>query len=178
MSIKQLSATYDSKEDRVMFRLTTKDENEFRLWLTRSIVRNILALAKHASVTELEKTHPLAHARDISEFNQQLKNSNATFTDFEPAPNHPLGETPVLVEKAEIKFSPPNAYVLELQLSKAKILKLPLNDELNSQLRLVLEKIAEHAEWNIQPIDINESKSGQAPSVAQSSSSDQQKLLH
>ena len=177
MSIKQLSAVYDSKEDRVMFRITTKDENEFRLWLTRSIVRNILSLAKHASVTELEKIHPLAHAGDISEFNQQLKNSNATFTDFEPAQNHPLGETPVLVEKAEIKFSP-KGYVLELQISKSKLLKLPLNDELNGQLRLVLEKIAEHAAWNIQPIDINESKSGQAPSVAQSSSSDQQKLLH
>ena len=177
MSIKQLSAVYDAKQDRVMFRLTTKDENEYRLWLTRSLVRHVLALAKHISVVELEKIHPLAHAGAISEFNQQMNNSKAKFTDFEPAQNHPLGEEPVLVEKAEIKFSA-SSYVLELLLPNSKVLKLPLNEELNGQLRVVLEKIAEKAEWNIQPIDVTKVESQKNDSPLQSNVVDQPKLLH
>ena len=83
----------------------------------------------------------------------------------------------MLVEKAEIKFSA-SSYVLELLLPNAKVLKLPLNEELNGQLRVDLEKIAEKAEWNIQPIDVTKVESQKNDSPLQSNVVDQPKLLH
>lgn len=157
MSIKQLNATYDALEDRVLFRLTTNEDFEYRLWLTRALVRNILILTTHATVTELKKIHPVQHVNAIAEFKQQLKQQEAQFTDFEPARQHPLGEEPVLVQKAVIKVEP-QSYVLELQLPDSKTMKLPLNEELNSQLQLVLQTIAERAKWNIQPVGDTEAQ--------------------
>ena len=177
MSIKQLNATYDALEDRVLFRLTTQDDNEYRLWLTRAVVRHILILTTHATVSELKKIHPLQHVDAIAEFNQQVKQENTKFTDFEPAHQHPLGEEPVLVQKALIKASE-KAYVLELQMKGNQTMKIPLNEALNGQLQVVLKTISERANWNIQPVGDTEQQVEKEASSSPSTDTNHPKLLH
>jgi hypothetical protein len=58
MSITQFNATYTPEEDRVLFRFNTSESQEYRLWLTRLIVRDVLALGAQASVAVLAKEHP------------------------------------------------------------------------------------------------------------------------
>ena len=55
MSIKQLNATYVLDEDRVQFRFTTANLEEYRLWLTRVGVAQILAYGRQTLVSTLKK---------------------------------------------------------------------------------------------------------------------------
>jgi hypothetical protein len=67
--------------------------------------------------------------------------------------------------------------VLELNLP-GKLLKLPLNDELSAQLGVVLQSIADRAQWDL-PLAINQSGSEEASSSSGLlSSKEAQKLLH
>ena len=99
MSITQFNATYTPDEDRVLFRFNTSESQEYRLWLTRLIVRDVLALGAQASVAVLAKEHPPEQAKAIAEFKQQAKAQNPNFTTFVPATQFPLGADPVLVHK-------------------------------------------------------------------------------
>lgn len=60
--ITQLNATYVPLEDRVLFKLNTVDSNEFRLWLTRNMVQEIMNLCCAAAVKFEELKHPAAQA--------------------------------------------------------------------------------------------------------------------
>ena len=35
----QLTLTYSAKQDRLMLRISTKEQNEYQLWLTRRFIR-------------------------------------------------------------------------------------------------------------------------------------------
>ena len=58
MSIKQFNGTYDQKEDRLLFRFNTQDDQEFRFWLTRFITKGILGAVDQLIQKGLEKTQP------------------------------------------------------------------------------------------------------------------------
>ena len=59
--IHQFSATFDQKQDRILFCFNTKEEKEFRFWLTR---RNIIiswTMPRHSDqskkiITDIEKS--------------------------------------------------------------------------------------------------------------------------
>jgi len=176
MSIKQLNASYLSEEDRVVLRITTKDDNEYRLLLTRAMLRNMLGLVRQLQLAKAVRKHPSPLAADIAEFNQHVQLSHAKFTEFEPASQLPLGDQPLMVRKAAIN-NHQGQDVLELNLP-GKLLKLPLNDELSAQLGVVLQSIADRAQWDL-PLAINQSGSEEASSSSGLlSSKEAQKLLH
>jgi len=176
MSIKQLNASYVTEEDRVVLRITTKDDNEYRLLLTRAMLRNMLGLVRQLQLAKAVRQHPAPLAADIAEFKQQVQLSNARFTEFEPASRLPLGDQPLMVRKAAINRHQ-GQDVLELNLP-GKLLKLPLTEELSAQLGVVLQTIANHAQWDL---PLGGSQTG--PEEVSSSSvlftgKEVQKLLH
>jgi hypothetical protein len=65
--ITQLNVTYVAEEDRVLFRFNTHDGQEFRLWLTRATVRQLLAVGAQASVLAHAAQHALPQAQAIAE---------------------------------------------------------------------------------------------------------------
>ena len=60
--ITQLNVTYVAEEDRVLFRFNTHDGQEFRLWLTRATVRQLLAVGAQASVLAHAAQHAMPQA--------------------------------------------------------------------------------------------------------------------
>lgn len=148
MSITQFNATYTPEEDRVLFRFNTNQSQEYRLWLTRAVVRDILALGAQASVAVLARDHPPEQAKAIAEFKQQAKVQEAKFTTFVPATNFPLGAEPLLVHKARITLEA-EATALELGLPKGQVLTLRLTEEMVGQLRLLLQTIEQRANWGL-----------------------------
>lgn len=149
MSITQFNATYSLEEDRVLFRFNTNQAQEYRLWLTRVVVRDILALGAQASVAVLAREHPPEQAKAIADFKQQVKVQEAQFTTFVPATQFPLGAEPLLVHKARIALEK-DATALELLLPKGQLLTLRLNEDMIGQLRLLLHTIEQRAGWGLE----------------------------
>jgi len=147
MSIKQLNASYVSAEDRVVMRVTTTDDKEYRLLLTRAKLRELLGLLRQEQLTAVAKVHMTPMAADIAEFKQQLALNTAKFTAFEPASQLPLGDQPLMVRKVDINRQDTKE-VLELHLA-GKLLKLPLTEELSRQIVVVLQTIADQARWDL-----------------------------
>ena len=172
MSIKQLNASYVAEEDRVVMRITTTDDNEYRLLLTRAMVRDMLGLVRQLHLAQAVRQHPAPLAADIAEFKQQAQLNQAKFTEFEPASRLPLGDQPLMVRKVVINTQS-GQDVLEMNLP-GKVLKLPLTDELSAQLGVVLQTIAGHAQWDL-PLGGAEDLSA-ASGLA--SGAQAQKLLH
>ena len=153
MSLRQFNATYVQEEDRVLFRLTTTQGDEFRLWLTRARVREMLALGEKAAemkVATQEETVLPQQARAVAEFRQEAAKASTQFTEFEPAAKLPLGAEPLLVRSVRMELE--GALVaLHLDVPAGRVLTLRLNDDMASKLRILLETISQKASWQILP---------------------------
>lgn len=148
MSITQFNATYVAEEDRVLFRFNTSQSQEYRLWLPRAVVRSILALGAKASMAVLARGHQSEQAKAVEEFKQQAKVAQAQFTTFVPATHFPLGTEPLLIQQARIKLMDKST-ALELVMPKGQLLTMNLNEDMMAQLRLLLQTIAQRAQWGL-----------------------------
>lgn len=148
MSIKQLNATYVPEEDRVLFRLTTHPSDEYRLWLTRARVGELLSLGEHVAIVKLQAEHPPQQAKVIAQFKQQVVQQTTQFTQFEPASRFPLGAEPTLVKALRIEQADANQ-TLHLDLVGNKTLSLKLNDDLLAKMRMLMQTIADKAQWHL-----------------------------
>lgn len=151
MSITQFNATYTPEEDRVLFRFNTSESQEYRLWLTRLIVKDLLALGAQASVAVLAKEHPPEQAKAIAEFKQQAKAQNPNFTTFVPSTQFPLGAEPVLVHK--VRFTIERQLTnLEWVLQRGQVLTMHINEDMVGQIRLLLQTVAGRAQWGLDAV--------------------------
>jgi hypothetical protein len=149
MSIKQLNATYVPEEDRVLFRLTTQPSDEYRVWLTRARVAELIHQGEQAAIVKLQTEHAPPQAKAIAEFKQQVVQQTTTFTQFEPATRLPLGAEPTLVKALRFEIKD-QQQILHLDLIGNRTLSLKLNDDLLSKMRLLLQTVATKANWQIE----------------------------
>jgi hypothetical protein len=150
MSIKQFNGEWVAQEDRILFRFNTTEGQEFRLWLTRHIVSNLLTGCQTLGVQALEKTHPHEVAQAMQEFQhqsvaQQL-NFNAT---YEPQTELPLGEAPALVTGLRITWQSPQVAV-DFETNAGQMVHLHLNEALMHTMVSLLDKLQTHAQWQLQ----------------------------
>ncbi|WP_408597074.1 hypothetical protein [Limnohabitans sp.] len=148
MSITQFNASYVGDEDRVLFRFNTTKSQEFRLWLTRAIVRDLLTLGAQAAVAVVAREHPPEQAKAIAEFKQQTQAQSAKFTTFTPATQFPLGAEPVLVKRVRFTLDKTHS-ALEFELQRGQVLTMQLTEQMVGQLRVLLETIEHKAAWDL-----------------------------
>jgi hypothetical protein len=165
MSITQFNATYVQEEDRVMFRFNTSASQEYRLWFTRLVVRDLLRLIDQGSVQVLAREHPVEQAKAIAEFKQQAKAANPQFTTFVPATQFPLGADPVLVHGMRMTVQPDHT-ALELLIPKGQVLTMRLTEDMLGQVRLLLQTIEKRAEWGLMTAVVPQALAGDAPAPA------------
>jgi hypothetical protein len=110
MNIHQLSLTHDALQDRLLLRINTTSQEEFRLWLTRRLA---LGLQPHLERLSLEAMVPPATAETplaneqtrhmLAEFRQQDNLSKADFsTPYAQADHLPLGAEPLLITDVQM----------------------------------------------------------------------------
>jgi len=151
MSIRQLNASYVDEEDRVMFRFTTAAQEEYRLWLTRAVMGQLLLLLKDLAVQVLVQNGQEQAARAVAEFKQQALAQNTEYTQFVAAPRLPLGAEPVRVRSAQVRVTQGKPS-LELALNGGKQLTLSLDEDLSGKLLLLLQRMNQMARWSL-PLD-------------------------
>lgn len=148
--ITQLNVTYVAEEDRVLFRFNTHDGQEFRLWLTRATVRQLLAVGAQASVLVHAAQHAMPQAQAIAQFQQQSVEQQAQFSQYKPAAQTPLGETPLLALQVAMTVGK-SGYAIDWTLAGGHQLQLTLDDDLFAKFRMLLATIQDRAQWGLGP---------------------------
>src|SRR3990167_11522899 len=99
--IRQLNVTYLAAEDRLLLRINTTGKEEFRIWLTRRIVRTLARELGGAERRLLGLENPdsgyvAPGARAIQEFQREARMANVDFGErFEDgSAGFPLGTAP------------------------------------------------------------------------------------
>jgi len=148
--ITQLNVTYVAEEDRVLFRFNTHDGQEFRLWLTRATVRQLLAVGAQASVLVHAAQHAMPQAQAIAQFQQQSVEQQAQFSQYKPAAQTPLGETPLLALQVAMTVGK-SGYAIDWTLAGGHQMQLTLDDDLFAKFRMLLATIQDRAQWGLGP---------------------------
>ena len=151
MSIKQFNATYIRQEDRVLFRLSTQEGTEFRLWLTRLISMNMLGAIRQVIQKDLEKKHNPQVAQVIQEFQEERIKKTANFREpYKQASKLPLGSDPILVMGFNIGHKN-GQFAFTFKLHGDKNLNLQLPSHAVQSLISLLEQMEIKASWNSIP---------------------------
>jgi hypothetical protein len=168
MAIKQLNASYLVSEDRILLRLNTQDQVEYRLWLTRRVTLFILAASAHLLTKKLEQAHSPDTAKALNEFQKNAileasKTANAGAKNYEAGTQFPIGFDPLLVMDASCsltkngeKLSAQNAATevdfddalsLDFILPGGANLNLNLPAEMMRAMCLLLDQLRTQAAW-------------------------------
>lgn len=138
MQIRQLQVANDQIEDRLILRVATHADEEFRIWITRRLLHNIWPhLAKLLSFDV-----PTAHAAggEPPSFEKPFRDDKATY---------PLGAKPLLA--SEVKFDPLPDDLLRLTFreGRERSFQLNLNPDMLQALCSMLRACSEKAHWGL-----------------------------
>ena len=151
--IKQLNAIYISNEDRILIRMSTVKNEEFRLWLTRSTCIKFINYCKNLSLKKINLKHPQKEANTIDQFNQDTIDANLNDQlRFKATQILPLGCDPVLIYDISVEESIANSHLSHLLIfhlqSNHNINQIVSLDQLNV-IRSLLTTVSLNAQWII-----------------------------
>lgn len=166
MNIHQLSVHHDEQQDRLLLRLNTQDQQEFRFWLTRRMTLRLMPAIQQSAV-RLEATQPGVAATDVpaqqllSELKRDAFLKKADFAT--PFDNHatqwPLGAEPLLITDAHLTIEPNGGLKIAFEdksdPAHARACQLHLQVSLVHGMVHLIQQACEKAEWGIVSIAAN-----------------------
>jgi hypothetical protein len=179
MGIHQIQIRHDETEDRLLLRLSTTDNCEFRFWLTRRFTRRLWGmLVQMLEWDQAVKQQVVPETRrTVLEIQHEGYSRQANYAkQFEEpaqeAPRRlPLGEAPVLLARAKGKKGEHGAQLLGLHPLQGQGIDITLDTKLlHIFTRLLREQVA-NTDW-----DISLALSPDAPPHEAGPASGQQKL--
>lgn len=168
--IQQIQLRFEPQEDRLLLRLGTNDQNEYRFWLTRRYVRLLWPvllqlLAKTAGAAAVSDE---AARRAVLSFRHEEAVHQSDFdTPFEErSRNMPLGEVPALLSRVQLKSEPNGTAVLALHPQEGQGVDISMTESLLHGFCKLLADAVTKAEWGI---DCRITAPGAAPVASRSS---------
>jgi len=158
MNIHQLSVNHDERQDRLLLRLNTQDQQEFRFWLTRRMTLRLMPAIEQSAV-RLEAAQPGVAATDapaqhlLTELKRDAFLKKADFaTPFENrATQWPLGAEPLLITDAHLTIKPSGALEISFEdksdPAQARACQLNLQVSLVHGMVHLIQQAIEKAEW-------------------------------
>lgn len=158
MNIHQLSVHHDERQDRLLLRLNTKEQQEFRFWLTRRMALRLMPAIQQSAV-RLEAAQPGVAATDapaqhlLTELKRDAFLQQADFaTPFDNrATQWPLGAEPLLITDAHLTIKPGGALELAFEdksdAAQVKSCQLHLQVSLVHGMVHLIRQASEKAEW-------------------------------
>ena len=143
MQLRQLQISNDGVQDRLILRIGTQANEEFRAYFTRRFLRQIwphltAMLAGHLASTTTASPPVIGENPD---YEQPFQEDGVTF---------PLGSTPLLVSEAILEPCGEGAARLILREGRERSINLDLNNELLQVFCTMLRAANEHAEWGLE----------------------------
>jgi hypothetical protein len=151
MGIKQLNGGYVPAEDRILLRVSTDANEEFRFWLTRPITTHLLAANRTITARAIAQKFPPQVAQTVTEFEQQAVAQQTKLDDeFVPGATFPLGEAPSLVVKFNVTPIE-HGVSLDLVMPNGMNVNLKIAHQLFQQVGVLLDRLQTDAKWLIAP---------------------------
>ena len=152
--ISQIQIKFVATEDRLLLRVSSSSQQEFRFWLTARLVKMLYpalydTLAKTSSIAA--NNVPQAK-HDVVAFEHQQAVAKTDFkTGFkEVKQDYPLGKTPILVTKCQLRPNPDGNTILALAPEQGQGIDINLSNELLHSFTKLLIDACKTAEW---PLD-------------------------
>lgn len=149
--LEQFSASYDGEQDRLLLRIRSSDDAEFRFWLTRRYLALLWPiLMKMAEDFSARKTTDPLTRTTLAELAHGQAVGNADFaSQYKKGSLYPLGEEPILLARITTKPVAGGAQTLTLLPQQGQGINLDLNEKLVHVLARLLQQAAAAAEWGL-----------------------------
>ena len=166
-SLYQMTAEYNPAHDRILFRVSTQKRLEYRVWLTRRIVKSLWGVAIRSFEAEAEaevftdatpsatntptKQEPRVKQAVMSMKHQEAIQSSdfSKKHDIKTKPP-PEGQRPLLAVKAEIGKTQEGSIRLTLHTLERKNVNLNLNEKTLHAVCHMLQRAADKAGWDLE----------------------------
>jgi len=151
----QLNGTYFAEEDRVMLKIRTRDDAEYRLWLTRLITQKILAVIEKISIKSIEaSTKNKALPKNVVETMDEMRQKNIeSQTDlsqkYQSTAKLPLGAEPVLITNATFTIFQNSKVTMKCILKNKDPIEFEFNMVTLAKVRVLLTRLCEKGRWEI-----------------------------
>lgn len=145
MQVSQLQVSTDNVQDRLVLRVATQVNEEYRIFFTRRFLRELWPLLTSTLTGHLGQRPALPPEPDAT--------SGAT-TSFEQAfrednPCYPLGSRPLLVSQATLEPAGEGLARLTLREGRERSFELALSADMLQALCAMLRAASEQAQWEI-----------------------------
>ena len=154
MQLRQFNIRYDPREDRLVLRLNTADRRELRFFLTRRFVGLLWPVFRKLLHRDQARRNPAAVAGPAAEalvdFERERVMAAGNFREpFAESPvEYPLGETPVLLTRIQVK-SGPDGDRLCLHPDRGAGVEFPARPQLLHTLTRLVRDAALGADWKM-----------------------------
>lgn len=151
----QLNGIYYPQEDRIMLRIKTSDQSEYRFWMTRLITLKILSTIEKISMQNISansqsKALPQSVIETIDDMQQKsIKNQTNLNLPYQGATELPLGGDPLLVTEVSFLTSEPSQITINLTLKNTKSIKFEFNMPALARVRVLLHQLSEKGRWTL-----------------------------
>jgi hypothetical protein len=155
MTIRQFSAHWNPLEDRIFLRFNTHLDEEYRLWLTRTLIGQLFEQAADFIRQSLSKKHDARIIALVEDFQKQRVNQHVNAGQaFQEGQKRPLGDNPVLVIALKLSVKNETHARLTMQLASKKKLDIPLNLQTLQSMVYLVERLQKQAQWSLS-LDVN-----------------------
>jgi len=150
--LQQFSASFISEQDRLLLRVRSSDDAEYRFWITRRYLALLWPmLMKMADAFSSRKApgDPLTR-NALAELAHGEAVSKADFDSaYQDGSLFPLGEEPILLARITVKPLEGNTQTLTLLPQQGQGINLELDERLVHVLARLLQEAAAVAEWGL-----------------------------
>ena len=148
MSIKQFNGHWMSEKDRLMIRFNTMDDCEYRLWLTRHLLKKIFQVGLDLIKPSQEK-YDQNTSKIIQKMNLDvLQKSTNLKGQYENASKFPIGQVPVLVVGVDVESNEKFANI-DLHLITKQKLNIKITKQIWGRFIILLNKLQKDAGWDL-----------------------------
>jgi hypothetical protein len=149
--LRQLNVTYLPEEDRLLLKVSTSDEQEYRAWCTRRFIRLLLERLEAQFETEVDEVQvvPEAARKEVAQLKHKGSVTERAFDKpYEAEPvSYPLGESGLLLTQLRCKKHESGRLVMMLSGSGGKGLTLNMDSKLQHHFYEIIARACQRAQW-------------------------------
>ncbi|MEB4589733.1 hypothetical protein VSS37_01950 [Candidatus Thiothrix sp. Deng01] len=148
----QIQARYVEEEDRILLRINTVADEEFRFWLTRRFLRRLSPVLQEGLMSSPTARQQLDYVsrQAVMAFEHERAQSKAEFNSpFRETGKLPLGTDPLLIVRAGFRNLEGGGFSVALKNGDSKGIDLTLTSDLLHLVCKLLDDAAQKSGWDI-----------------------------